>query len=100
MKLLPDDLAKTIPALYGTDQDNDPMVCIKYFLPGTRWTWYVTEYDGENIFFGYVIGFEAELGYFTLSELEEVKGPLGFRVERDLYFRPQRLSIIKSMYRK
>ena len=37
-----------------------------------------------------------ELGYFTLSELTGLRGPLGLRVERDLSFRPCRLSDVKS----
>ena len=32
----------------------------------------------------------------SLKELKSVRGPLGLRVERDLYFRPQPLSRIKS----
>ena len=36
-------------------------------------------------FFGLVDGLEAELGYFWLSELTGVRGPLGLPIERDLY---------------
>ncbi len=38
------------------------------------------------MFFGLVDGFERELGYFSLSELESVHGPYGVGIERDLYF--------------
>jgi len=38
-----------------------------------------------------VSGLEVELGYFSLSELESVKGPLGLPIERDLFFEPQTL---------
>lgn len=93
--LMTKDLAATIPALYGTENDTDPIVRCKFFLCGTGWTWYVTEFDGEDMFFGYVVGDYPELGYFTLKELEEVRGPLGLRVERDLYFKPQPLSKFK-----
>ena len=31
-------------------------------------------------------GFETEMGYFSLDELEEIKGPLRLGIERDLYF--------------
>ena len=59
------------------------------------WTWYATEYDpDQRLFFGRVDGFESELGYFGLAELEDARGPQGLRVERDLYFRPTRLSEI------
>ncbi|NMC36233.1 DUF2958 domain-containing protein [Candidatus Beckwithbacteria bacterium] len=96
MLLIPDSLVKTIPTLYGTEYSKDPLVRCKFFLPGTGWTWYVTEFDGNDMFFGYVVGDFPELGYFSLKELENVRGPLGLRVERDLYFRPQPLSRIKS----
>ena len=45
-------------------------------------------------FFGLVEGFEKELGYFNLSELESVRGPLGLPIERDLHFQPKTLGEI------
>ena len=62
------------------------------------WTWYITELsiDG-NIAFGYVISpFGAELGYFSIEEIKSIKGSLGIGVERDLEFKPTKLSIIKK----
>jgi hypothetical protein len=53
-------------------------------------TWYATEFDGEDLFFGLVDGLEKEFGYFSLSELESVDGPFGVGIERDLYFGDQR----------
>ena len=44
------------------------------------------------MFFGLVCGMERELGYFSLAELQSVRGPLGLRVERDLYFTPTPMS--------
>jgi hypothetical protein len=38
------------------------------------------------MFFGLVQGFEEELGYFTLRELQEARGPLGLAIERDMHF--------------
>ena len=35
-----------------------------------------------------------ELGYFNLSELESVRGPMGLPIERDLYFEPTSLEEI------
>ena len=55
---------------------------VKFFTPDSSWTRYATEFDGEDTFFGLVIGFEVELGYFTLSELREMSEALGFPVER------------------
>ena len=46
------------------------------------------------MFFGLVDGFEKELGYFSLAELEAVRGPLGLPIERDLYWKPKTLEEI------
>ncbi len=45
-------------------------------------------------FFGLVEGHEKELGYFLLSELEGVRGPMGLPIERDLYWQPKTLEEI------
>jgi hypothetical protein len=48
--------------------------------------------EADFLFFGLVVGQERELGYFSLSELETVRGPLGLPIERDLSFKPCPLS--------
>lgn len=96
MKLLTKALVKKIPPLYSTENEKDPMVWCKFFTTWSNWTWYVTEFDGEDTFFGWVDGLEAELGYFSLSELKSITGPLGLRVERDLHFTPCRLSQVQN----
>ena len=91
MKLLTEDLRNVLPRLYSQQEEADPMVYAKFFTPDSSWTWYVTEGepDGDDFrFFGYVRGLEEEWGYFLLSELESVRGPLNLPVERDLYFHP------------
>jgi hypothetical protein len=95
--LLPADVAETLPALYATERLGDaaPAV-VKFFTPDSPWTWYATEFDPvDRLFFGKVIGHEAELGYFSLDELEALRGPLGLPVERDLSFEPTPLSLCK-----
>ena len=69
---------------------------VKFFTPDSYWTWYATEFDGTDTFFGLVDGQEQELGYFSLSELEDVRGPLGLPVERDLHFNPTPLSEVRD----
>lgn len=96
MKLLTKELRKQLPPLYACENTEDPTVICKFFDPCGSWTWYAMEFDGEDTFFGYVDGFEGELGYFSLSELTSVKGPLGLGIERDLYFSPQPLSSIRN----
>jgi hypothetical protein len=89
----------TIPALYAAENDPDPIAQIKLFTPDSNWTWYVTEYSKEeNLCFGLVIGHESELGYFSMDELQAVRGPLGLKIERDLHFTPERLSVLKKQH--
>ena len=85
-----------MPKLYSQENVKDPVVQVKFFCPWNQWTWYGFEFDGKDTFFGYVKGDYNELGYFTLSELESVKGYLGLGIERDLYFTPKPLSEIKE----
>jgi len=71
------------------------MVYAKFFLPGTGWTWNVTEgspQENDFLFFGFVIGLDSEFWYFLLSELESVRNRLGLGVERDLHFREGKLT--------
>ena len=44
-------------------------------------------------FFGFVEGLENEWGYFSLAELEKVRGPFGWRIERDVHFTEQRIGV-------
>src|SRR5689334_24125871 len=95
MKLFTDELRARLPPLYSQEAAADPLVYAKFFLPGTGWTWYVTEGEEQEddfLFFGFVVGLESEFGYFLLSELESVRSPLGLHVERDLAFREGRLT--------
>ena len=98
MELLTEELRQQLPPLYSQEHVDDPLVVCKFFTPDSNWTWYVMEFDGEDLFFGLVVGFEKELGYFTLSELEEARGPLGLPIERDLHFQPMKLSEVRKEY--
>ncbi len=88
--LILEELAKTIPKLYETQNESDPLAVIKLFTPDSSWTWFINEFDPEDrLCFGLVHGLEREFGYFALAELEEVRGPLGLKIERDLHFKPK-----------
>jgi hypothetical protein len=111
--LLPEMLRERMPPLYSKESEDDPIVECKFFDPVGSWTWYATEgspvdedgyYDTDKpkvdyLFFGLVMGFEPELGYFSLTELETAKeGLRGIRalpIERDVWFTPKRLSEIR-----
>ena len=95
MNLIPKD--HRIPALYSTEEIKDPISQLKLFTPDSTWTWYIIEIDdASELCFGYVVGMERELGYFTMSELNEIRGSLGLPVERDLGFKPTLLSEVKK----
>lgn len=116
MKLLTRELMDRLPVLYSQDGKGEAaLVLVKFFTPWSSWTWYATEAtafmrDGseralkdvrdwqevEDVrFFGLVEGHEAELGYFSLNELHELRGPFGLKIERDKSFRPRPLAELR-----
>jgi len=98
MLLMPKYISSKLPTLYSQEDEENPVVYVKFFSPWSKWTWYAIEFDGEDLFYGYVAGDFPELGYFSLKELQSIKGPFGLGVERDLYFKAQSLSKIKSLH--
>ena len=96
--LIPKELIEemNIPKLYETEEQKDPIAHIKLFIDG--WTWYVIEIDKSdyNTCYGLVDGFEQELGYFSLSELESISDSYGLKAELDSSFKATRLSKIKG----
>ena len=98
MKLLTKELLRNLPALRETEgQGMEATAQVKFFCPWNSWKFYGVEYDpDQKLFYGLVDGFEKELGYFSLEELESIKGPLGLKMERDLYFDPIPLNQIKG----
>ncbi len=76
--------------LYSQDNKGQNAVAIcKFFLQG--YTWYVLEAQkngNDYEFFGIVDGQYKEYGYFTLSQLQSLRGRWGLGVERDMYFEP------------
>lgn len=87
----------TVPKLYSTEDEKEPIVRLHYFRGGSDW--FITELDTkENLAFGYVIlnnDIEmAELGYISLEELKNAD------VEMDFYFTQRPLSEIKDEHSK
>lgn len=100
MKLMTKAILKQIPPLYAQENVEDPIVYVKFFTPDAQWTWFATEYrPEEHLFFGLTVSPmepDGELGYFSLDELETVRGPLGLPIERDTSFRPKPLSLTRK----
>lgn len=95
MKLLTKEIRAKLPPLYSQEKIKDPIAQLKLFHPASSWTWFATEFDGDDTFFGLVVGHETELGYFSLSELASLK-VRGLGIERDMYWAPRPLSQCKG----
>jgi hypothetical protein len=96
MQVLTQALRKQLPPLYATEHEDDPLVICKFFYPDCSLTWYAIEFDGDDLFFGWVDSDFPELGYFTLHEMQQTRGNLGLPIERDVHFTPCRLSALKA----
>lgn len=93
-KLLTAAIRKALPKLYAMEKTpvDDVIVQVRFFHPYGRGTWFITEFDGEDMMFGAVdLGMGSiDFGYISLSELESLKGPGGVQaIERDAHFTPK-----------
>ena len=92
MMLLTKANRRALPPLYSQeDKGADAIAVVNFFTPDSSWSWYATEFDGTDRFFGLVDGQYKELGYFSLSEMKGVRGPMGLPIERDRYWKPKTL---------
>lgn len=97
MKLLTKAILKSLPPLGATATLGDEAIArVKFFTPDSNWTWWATEFDGEDRFDGLVQDFELEHGEFCLSELMAIRGRFGLPIERDMWFEPATLAKIKE----
>ena len=98
MSLIAKDIVNKIPNLYETENQEEKICYVKLFLADSNWTWYIIEIDKSdyNTCYGLVDGFEQELGYFSLSELESISDSYGLKAELDSSFKATRLSKIKG----
>tara|TARA_X000001388_G_C2196747_1_gene109661 strand:- start:432 stop:728 length:297 start_codon:yes stop_codon:yes gene_type:complete len=86
MELMTKEIRNKIPKMTETAEQEDPRVYVKFFYPLGSWTWYGMEFDGDDLFYGYVDGDYGEYGYFTLSELQSFKDRFGLGIERDKHW--------------
>lgn len=84
--------------LYSQERRSDPIIRCKLFHAYGSGTWYLTEFDGQDLAFGYVTGLvEDEWGYVAISELEALHLGRGVpRIECDLHFDPVAFSQLKT----
>ena len=56
-ELLDQETREKLPKLYTNEEQGlDAKALAKFFTPDSNWTWYASEFDGEDIFFGLVSG--------------------------------------------
>jgi hypothetical protein len=95
-----EQLAK-IPKLYEPEDVplKDKLIYLHFFIGGCDW--YISEFDGEDLFWGYAIlngDFDmAEWGYISLEEMKRIKIPPGFEIDCDLYWEVRKASEIKKI---
>jgi hypothetical protein len=66
-KFIPNDM----PKLYAQDGQFDNATVYLKLEAINGWVWYLTEFDGNNTFFGFVHGWADEWGYVSMYELNE-----------------------------
>ena len=104
MKLLTQEIREKLPPLNAQDGKGGKAIAyLKLFTPDSGFTWWIFEgspikdENGNEIdfhFFALVQGQCKELGYVNLRELEDVRGPMGLPIERDLHWQPRTLEEI------
>ncbi len=97
-ELLNEKDKKRLPSLYSQENNRNQKAQVHFFDVFSNWNWYAIEFDGEDIFFGLVIGLEKEFGYFSLSEFMEVnRTSKSNYIVKDTDFKPQS---VKGIIRK
>jgi len=82
-----------IPRLYQTEDIplKDKLIYLHFFIGSCDW--FIAEYDGEDLFWGYAIlngdTENAEWGYISFTELRELVVPPGIEIDRDLHWEPR-----------
>lgn len=84
------------PPAMGSATRTDPMedwiAQARFIDAQTRISWYLIEFDGQDRFFGLMVGKHAVAGEFALSELESIQGkddPQAVRLDTE--FQPMSL---------
>jgi hypothetical protein len=81
-----------IPRLYETESIplNDKLIHLHFFIGGCDW--FIAEYDGEDLFWGYAIlnnDLEmAEWGYISFEELKKIRISPGIEIDCEIFNPP------------
>ena len=96
------DRLASIPRLYETESTpaKNKIIYLHFFIGGCDW--YVSEYDGNDLFYGYAIlngdTQNAEWGYISFSELKAINIS-GIEIDCELkeYWQPKPVSQIPKI---
>ena len=106
------ELLARLPRLYETEgtELEDKIIHLHFFMGGCHW--YIAEYDGDDIFFGYANLNDpemAEWGYLSFQEFKDLQievpahkngrlvGNVPIQVDRELPWRPKKFSEITKL---
>jgi hypothetical protein len=77
----------------------EKVIYIHFFLGDSDW--YAAEFDGDDTFFGFAIingdDWNAEWGYFSLSELSSIRDRSNYEVDADMYWEPKPAGQIENI---
>jgi hypothetical protein len=85
-----EDRLATIPRLYETEHIplQEKVIHLHFFIGACDW--YICEFDGEDLFFGFAIlnndYQNAEWGYISFNELKEIN-IRGIEIDNDLHWK-------------
>jgi hypothetical protein len=91
-----------IPRLYGTEGTTleNKEIHMHFFLGSCDW--YIAEWDGEDIFYGYATlngdHQMAEWGYTSFAELKNLKVKGWLEIDRDMHWTVKKASEIPNIY--
>lgn len=97
MELLTKEIRGQLPKLNATEKHDDPIAYVRLEARWLGWAWYVMEFDGSDVCYGYACMPDGRLAHFDLAEIRSLRGPFGQRVKRDRRFRPTPLSVVRHM---
>lgn len=101
LELVDEELRSRLPQIdFERSLQTSSTALVKFYLPDSYFTWYASEFDGEDLFFGLVSTEEIEQDYFSLSDLMTWRNRSGQPVTRDPDFEPTSLDELQELHEK
>ena len=95
------EILSAIPGLYETESIplEEKEIHLHFFIGGCDW--YIAEFDGEDLFFGFAIlncdYQNAEWGYVSFEELKSIKANGWLEIDCDLYWKIQKAKEVEKI---